>query len=169
MLKELTEDANKFNEEVGRWFFNGMKMTDAAKLLNDLSRKYYKDDKNTDYFLHHRVMCRNNRKQKGVWNVIDIRNALSWHLPVIIAGGGIQNHAVVAIGWGAKGRAVWIEYQDPGLVQMRSEYARDIFYDDCEAIIPNPEHFMKHRPPVIIIRDKDSYYEAWNPELWHNK
>lgn len=169
MLKEYAQDGNKFNEEMGRWFLNGMHMTDAAKLLNDLARKYYKNDKNKDYFLHHKVLCRRNRKQKDIWNVIDIRNALCWHLPVIIAGGGIQSHAVVAVGWGAVGKKVWIEYQDPACVKMGSAYASDIFYNDCEAIIPNPKHFMKHRPPVISIRDKDSYYEAWDPKLWPNK
>lgn len=167
MLKELAQNDKNFKEEIGNWYFNGMKMADAAKLLNALSRKYYKDAQKTDYFIRHRVKSKNAKKDE--WNISDICKAISWHLPVIIAGGGIPNHAVVAVGWAAKGKTVLIEYHDPARVGVESLYARDIFYEDCEAIIPNQHLFMKHRPPAIIIRDKDTYYEAWDPKLWPNK
>ena len=110
MLKELAHNDKNFNEEVGKWYFNGMKMTDATRLLNYLSHKHDKSTQKTDHFIRRRF-----KGKKGVYSIDDIRNALSAHLPVIIAiaVGGKQRHAVVAVGWGKEGRrGIWIIYHD---------------------------------------------------------
>ena len=179
ILRQRARSDRKFKEEVGVWFFNGMRTTGATRILNKLFREYYTDCRATTYFIHQRVKCRRMRKRKynrqlraleRIWNVSDICNAISLHLPVIISGGGIENHAVVAVGWGSEGRSRWITYHDPGLVRASWDYVRKIFYDDCVAIIPNWECFTEHRPPALITRGKHTENEAWNPEeLGHSK
>lgn len=163
VLKEISQGDKKFKEAVGEWYFSGMQMADATKLLNNLSRKYYKDTRETNYFIRRRVKTKNAKKNE--WNVSDICHAIDWHLPVIIAGGGIQNHAIVVIGWGSKGRLRWITFHDPGLGRANWAYAKHVFYDDCEAIVPNWDHFEQHRPPAIITQNNKTYYEAWKPEM----
>jgi hypothetical protein len=165
MLKKIAQDNKIFHESIGKWYFNGMKLSDATRILNEIASKSYKKVRK-DYFLNYPVQCRNIEKRNKVWKVSEICNALSWHLPVIIAGGRLQSHAVVAVGWGKEGKKYWITYQNPARGRVDSELARDIFYDDCEAIVPNQNYFLKHRPPVVITRDDESKYEAWDPEMW---
>src|SRR4030067_2132319 len=81
MLKELVQNDKNFNEEVGKWYFNGMKMTDATRLLNHLSRKHHKSTRKTDHFIRYKF-----KGMKRICSVDNICKALSAHLPVIIAG-----------------------------------------------------------------------------------
>ena len=179
MLRQRARDDMKFKEQMADWFFKGMTMNAATSILNNLFCEYYKDSKET-YFIHHQVKSKRVRKRKhhtqlqgfeDIWNVGDICTALSLHLPVIISGGGLPNHAVVAIGWEKESRLRRIIYYDPGYGRESWAYTRDIFYDDCDAIVPNwkNEYFKKHRPPALITHDKLTVYEEWDPEMWRVK
>lgn len=169
ILRKRAKNDRKFKEKLGKWFFNGMTMTEATRTLNEVFREHYKDPRATKYFIHGSVNLKRMKKQKDnrpFFSFTSIRNALTWHLPVIIAGGGIQNHAVVAVGWGSEGNFRWIIFQDPANVHERRADVRDIFYGNCEAIVPDWNLFMVHRPPVINTRDRHTKYEEWKPELW---
>jgi hypothetical protein len=172
VLRQSAKNERKFKEDVGDWCLNGMTTTRATLILNEFCSTYY-GERRGKFFIRRKVKCRRMLKRKynrklnsleKIWKVSDIFESIANYLPVIISGGGIQGHAVVAVGSGSEDKSRWIYYHDPAIVGQVYNDDHNIFIDDCEAIIPNAKYFREYRPTLIVTRGKKPERKEWNPK-----
>jgi hypothetical protein len=173
-LRFLYQSQREYDAKVSHWFFNGMTMTEAARLLNEYFRKKAGDQKS--YFRRYNVRARRIRRMKyarkrsrleRTWTTNEVITALSWHLPVIVAGGGLGGHAVVAFGYALRGNADReIVYFDPSLLRAEWRPLGDIFIGDAEVIVPSDDLFRQYRPARVSRIGRKRTFEVWTEKIW---
>jgi hypothetical protein len=174
-LRRLSNNDKEFKQKVADWFFDGMKTTDATRLLNNLFQDHYEDWR--EFFIRRYVRCRRAKRikysrKKGsirrTWTVRNIFDALDKHLPVIVSGGGFGPHAVVLIGYGRLGRGPrWVHYLDPTLVRADWKCVGDVFVGDADAILPNYylTDIFPRRPMALIVEQDKTRVQAWDQDM----
>lgn len=172
-LKRLYRPEREFKEKIADWFFNGMKMREAATILN---RVFETESGKSPPFEYRQVRCRRARRlkynrqknqilKKGT--VRDVIVALSWHRPVMVAGGGFGRHAVLAVGYNKANGAgeASICFLDPGATRPEWYAPGDIFIGDCEVIIPRAGTFPDYRPMRILTYGRQKpQLETWDED-----
>ena len=171
-LRHLYRSERLFRQKVADWFFNGMSTVEATAVLNGLFRRHLRS--NATYFIRRPVRARRvqrlkySRRKRAIartWTVRDVIEAVSWHLPVIVTGGGLDSHAVLAVGYSVQGRDDrWIGFLDPAQVRPEWRPCSDVFIDDAIIIMPRHEQFREHRPSRVITLGGTSTFEPWKPE-----
>jgi hypothetical protein len=167
-LRRLYRSERQFKAKISDWFFKGMTPTEATSILNRLFRDYF--GSNDTYFDCRRVRTRRVRRLRyarhkraieRTWTAQDVLAAISWHLPVLITGGGLESHAALATGYSVEGRTRWLCYLDPATVRPEWWHVGDIFTDGATAIVPRDEQFREHRPSRIITNRGVPRFEPW--------
>jgi len=112
-VRRLYRFERLFRDKIVDWFFNGMSTAEATRVLNELFQHHFRS--NPTYFTRRPVRARridrlkySRRRRRLVdrmWTVQDVLVAIAWQLPVIVTGGGLGSHAVLAIGYSARGRS----------------------------------------------------------------
>jgi len=156
-----------FKEKLADWFFDGMSLSEATKILNGFFRERNKS-KLTYFTLSHvrsrRATTLRKHSVAHALTVNDVLTAISWHLPVIVAGGGVDSHAVVAIGYSVKGAADRsICFLDPGVVRPEWRACGDVFTEDAEVIMPNETEFRDYRLGRLFTKGRGPKFELWKP------
>jgi hypothetical protein len=172
VLKRLYRPERKFKQKIADWFFNGMSMREALTVLSSVFQKEPGAEPAFERFYvqarRARHMKHNPKKRKLLKSgtVQDVICALSWHLPVLVAGGGVGAHAVLAVGYSGKGNADRLLcFLDPGELRPQWRRPADIFYGDCEVIMPREGSFTEYRPTRIWSHgNKPAALQQWTKE-----
>lgn len=107
-LRGIVGKEREFKHKVADWFFNGMRATEATRLLNRLFRDVPRADASGPAFLRRRVRTRRLRKLKyatgkrsllRAWTVKHVFASLDRHLPVVVSGGWVGRHAALIVGY----------------------------------------------------------------------
>jgi hypothetical protein len=149
-----------------------MSTTEATRVLNELFQQHFHSD--DTYFTRRPVRARRINRLKysrrqhlidRIWTVQDVLVAIAWQLPVIVTGGGLSEHAVLAIGYSARGRGDRsLCFLDPALVRSEWLPCGTIFTDGAEAIMPNDKLFREYRPARVITEHGTCECEPWKAE-----
>jgi hypothetical protein len=163
----------EFEAGIASWFFKGLEMTRACKLLNTVFRAHY--GTKTRYFSVEEVRARrgarkHNRNARAfdIWTAEEMCRLLRRHLPVVVCNGGLGEHAVVVIGYGRSGTAErWLYYLDPAQSRVDWRHAGQILHGDAVMIIPSAwrNEFSDHRPDALITRNGETTSEPWSEKL----
>ena len=170
-LRRLYQSERLYKEKVADWFFNGLSIVEATRVLNRFFQQHFRS--NATYFIRRPVRARRvkrlkySRRKRAIartWTAGDVINAISWHLPVIVAGGGLGSHAVLAVGYSVRGRGDrWISFLDPAQIRPEWRACGDVFFDDAEIIMPEDAQFQEYRPPRVITVDGTPEFQRWEP------
>jgi len=91
--------------------------------------------------------------------------AIALQLPVIVTGGGLGAHAVLSIGYSARGRGDRsLCFLDPALVRPEWWACGTIFTDGAEAIMPDHDLFREYGPARVITEHGTCECEPWKEE-----
>ncbi len=171
-LRRVYRSKTAFELKVADWVFRGMSMGEATRILN----RYFQELKGgkLNYFTRHKVRARRIHKLKysrrrhalgKVWTANDILHSLSWYLPVIISGGGLGAHAVVAFGYSARGSADrLIGYLDPSSLRPEWRPIGEILTGDAEVIAPNGTLFVDYRPGRVKRDAGGTTFDLWEKD-----
>jgi hypothetical protein len=100
-----------------------------------------------------------------MWTVQDVLVAIALQLPVIVTGGGLGAHAVLSIGYSARGRGDRsLCFLDPALVRPEWWACGTIFTDGAEAIMPDHDLFREYGPARVITEHGTCECEPWKEE-----
>jgi hypothetical protein len=171
-LRALVGRQSEFKQRLAHWFLNGMHATEATRLLNVLFDEVERSGSPGAAFVRRAVRTRRTQKFKHtrrqralrrIWTVKQVFDSLDRHLPIIVAGGWLGNHAALIVGYqrgGANGR--WVCLQDPALVHQEWLDCRDVFVDDAEIIVPRQDGF-EHRPSRLTKIGSRAVVRHWRP------
>ncbi len=171
-VRRLYRSERLFKDKIADWFFNGMSTAEATRVLNELFQHHFRTDEM--YFTRRPVRARRIRRLKHsrrrhlvdrMWTVQEVLVAIARQLPVIVTGGGLGLHAVLAIGYSARGRADRsLCFLDPALVRPDWWPCGTIFTDGAEAIMPNLDLFREYRPARVITEHGTCECQPWEEE-----
>jgi hypothetical protein len=158
-LRALVRREREFKNRVADWFFNGLRATEATRVLNRLFGDVTRPGLSGPTFIRRSVRSRRLRRLKyarrkrsllRAWTVKHVFASLDRHLPVVVSGGWLGSHAALIVGYqhrGGGGR--WVCVQDPALVRQEWLDCRDVFVDDAEVIVPRQDTYFQRRPPAL--------------------
>lgn len=174
-LRSLYASDRQYTNKLADWFFRGMTIPEATKILNHIFQS--ERGSRQVFFRRHRVRARRvgrlkySRKRRSlarIWTANDVLAAISWHLPVLVAGGGVGAHAVVAIGYKTRGNSErLIGYLDPARSRPEWQPCGEVFTGDAEIIVPVGEQFASYRPVQVTKRGATCAFEPWSAELFN--
>ncbi len=171
-LRRLYPSEAQFKRKIADWFFGGMTLPEATRILNRFAQQ--RDPSSGQHFHRWPVRARRIARLKRsvslvriaqIRTVNDVIDSLCMHLPVIIAGGGIGSHAVLAMGCqtsGASDRYICIH--DPGKVHVEWKPVGELFVADAEVIMPNWGMFQEYRPAKVVTSYDESQFVQWSKE-----
>jgi Papain-like cysteine protease AvrRpt2 len=171
-LRTLVSREREFKKRVADWFFDGLRATEATRLLNRLFEHVSPHGFSGAVFVRRDVRARRLRKLKyarrkssvlRAWTVKQVFESLDRHLPVLVSGGWLGSHAALIVGYqhgGVDGR--WVCVQDPALVRQEWLDCRDIFVDDAEIIVPRQDAYFQRRPPALVKQGTKSTVRDWS-------
>lgn len=171
-LRTLARREREFKHRVADWFFNGLRATEATRLLNRLFEDATRPGLSGAAFFRRPVRARRLRRLKyarrrrsllRAWTVKQVFASLDRHLPVIVSGGWFGAHAALILGYQRGGRdGRWVCVQDPALVRQEWLDCRDVFVDDAEVIVPQQDSHFQRRPSALVKIGSRARVREWS-------
>ena len=171
-LRRFYRSDRLFKQKVAEWFFKGMSTGEATAILNRFFQQHFRS--HARYFVRRPVRARRvkrlkySRRKRDIartWTVQDVLVAINWHLPVIVTGGGLGLHAVLAVGYSARGRGDrHICLLDPAQIRAEWQPCGEVFIGDADIIMPVQDQFREYRPSRVITIGGAPKFEPWKPE-----
>jgi hypothetical protein len=153
VFKELEYRANNktdFKKQVADWFFHGMRVYHAERLLNNIfrqkfgpksnaRRKYWQTEEVRAHKDHKTPRARKGSKVSTPALPSVVQSTIDRHIPVLVAHGGLGPHAAIIIGYKtARNKGVAKEFLlcDPGEPRLTWWPSGVLFTGDAQAILP---------------------------------